>query len=96
MSPLRPPDWRVDLHEKGREKVLFILGCIGVVFIGAVLIFVTLAWLAADNAMFSDYSWFEWITFGSELSSLSWELYLAVVAGLGFVGYWIGHATGMW
>jgi len=76
--------------------VLFILGCIGVVFIGAVLIFVTLAWLAAHNAMFSDYSWFEWITFGSELSSLSWELYLAVVAGLGFVAYWIGHATGMW
>jgi hypothetical protein len=34
--------------------VLFILGCVGVVLIGAILLGLTLAWLAVDNAMFAE------------------------------------------
>jgi hypothetical protein len=32
--------------------LLFVLGCIGVVLVGAILLGVTLAWLAWDNALF--------------------------------------------
>jgi hypothetical protein len=76
--------------------VLFIAGCVGVVFIGALLLGLTLAWLAVDNAMFTDYSWLEWFTFGSLQAELSFRVYLAIAGALCFVGYWIGHVTGMW
>jgi regulator of protease activity HflC (stomatin/prohibitin superfamily) len=76
--------------------VLFVLGCIGVVFIAAILILVMIAWLAAENAMFGNYTWAEWFAFGSYLSDLSSGVFFAIAGGLCFVGYWIGHVTGMW
>ncbi len=76
--------------------MLFILGCVGVVFIAAILILVTLAWLAAENTLFGEYTWFEWITVGTYLSDLTTGAYFMIVGGICFVGYWIGHATGMW
>jgi hypothetical protein len=76
--------------------VLFILGCIGVVLIGAILLGLTLTWLAVDNALFADYSWLQWFTFGRLEAEFTFRVYAAIAAALCFAGYWIGHATGMW
>jgi hypothetical protein len=77
--------------------VLFILGCIGVVFVGALILGWTLAWLAWDNAMFQNYSWLEWVTFGSRLESeISFPVYGAIAGPLLLLGWWIGHVTHMW
>jgi len=77
--------------------VLFILGCIGVVLVGALLLGWTLAWLALDNTMFGNYSWLEWIAFGSFLENqISFPIYGAVAMPLLLLGWWIGHMTGMW
>jgi hypothetical protein len=77
--------------------VLFILGCIGVVLVGAILLGWTLAWLAWDNALFENYSWLEWITFGSVLrSEISFPVYGAIAGPLCLLGWWIGRVTGMW
>jgi hypothetical protein len=77
--------------------MLFILGCIGVVLVGAVLLGWTLAWLALDNSMFENYSWLEWLAFGTLLrSEISFPIYGAIAGPLLLLGWWIGHATGMW
>ena len=77
--------------------MLFILGCIGVVLVGALLLGWTLAWLALDNTMFGNYSWLEWIAFGSFLENqISFRIYGAVAMPLLLLGWWIGHMTGMW
>jgi hypothetical protein len=84
-------------RERRALSVLFILGSIGVVLIGAILLGWTLAWLAWDNAMFENYSWFEWITFGSLLQSeFTFPIYGAIACPLLLLGWWIGHMTGMW
>jgi hypothetical protein len=72
--------------------MLFILGCIGGVLIGALLIGLTLVWLAFDNAYFSERGWIEWWVWGD----LSFRVYCMLAGVLLFVGYWIGRATGMW
>jgi hypothetical protein len=84
-------------RERRALRVLFILGCIGVVLIGAILLGWTLAWLAWDNAIFENYSWFEWITFGSLLQSeFTFPIYGVIACPLLLLGWWIGHVTGMW
>jgi hypothetical protein len=84
-------------HERKAMRMLFILGCVGVVFFGALLLGWTLAWLAWDNAMFENYSWLEWITFGSFLESeISFRVYGAIAGALLLLGWWIGHVTHMW
>jgi len=68
-----------------------------VVLVGAILLGVTLAWLAWDNALFEKYSWLEWVTFGSFLESeFSFPVYGAIAGPLCLLGWWIGHVTGMW
>jgi hypothetical protein len=76
--------------------MVFVLGCVGVVFIAAMLMLLTLAWLAVDNALFADYSWLEWLTVGSLEAEFTFRVYALIAGGLCFVGYWIGRGTGMW
>jgi hypothetical protein len=88
----------VEVGQRSKAKrVLFLLGCIGVVLVGALLLGWTLAWLAWDNSIFENYTWLEWITFGNLLrSEFTWPVYGAVVGPLLLLGWWIVHVTRMW
>jgi hypothetical protein len=67
------------------------------VIVGALLLGWTLAWLALDNSMFENYTWPEWIAFGSFLQDkISFPIYGVVAVPLSMLGWWIGHVTQMW
>jgi hypothetical protein len=76
--------------------MLFLLGCIGVVFIAAIVVLFTIAWMAGQNVLFSNHSRLEWLTFLGQLWDLSMGAYFVIVGALCYVAYWIGHSTGMW